>query len=752
MAGLIAGFAVWFLLLFLPSLSSTFPFLVGLSTHRLLYIDGLDMWSNCIFWSLFFNLFFTISISILTSQSAMEQEISEKFVKSYEAIEHLPEKEYITGLPSYNEYLDFLSKFVGKENAEKALKNFYISHNLNIDEPLKSHQSILLKNHLEKTLSAYLGGPTAKSIIESFLKVHGTKIVEIFNIFKDISESLKESKETLALRVKELTLLYSSLQRLMSTIDEEEILDIAIQILGENFGAPACAIVLLDRDGKLRIKRQKGLDEALAGTLTFDSSQTSYVGKVFAEKVVITIEDIEQAPFPPRISTLKDGSPIQSLAIAPIIVTGSPLGVIFLLNNKKQFFSEHFINFFQGIANQIGLSLKNAQLYAQLSALNKELETKVAERTIELRNKSQLLEEAYNNLKEVDRLKTQFLSTMSHELRTPLNSIIGYTQLLLDEVDGEITGPQREDLERIEKNAKHLLQLINDILDLSKIEAGKMQLNITKIDLKEAVNQAISIVLPLIGNKPLKIINNIGEKSIYILADFQRLEQIIINLLSNAIKFTDEGTVTIDCQTSTDSTNQGWVTIWVQDTGIGITPENLDKIFEPFKQIEQTSTRKHGGTGLGLSITKKLVELHGGALWVKSEWGKGSTFYFTMPLATSDFTKPFIKEVKLIERERTKNIFVIDNKEMNLQFIYDSFAQDGFSVEFIDKSNIFFKSAEKRPFAILINRSIYENDEQMRTIISDDLFSKTLIFTYSDEGLKDDILNILGELKGAVKQ
>lgn len=761
--GIIAGFIIWFYTLFIPSFSNTLPFLKSvveegpfgytfLRPYALFYLQGLDIWSHSIFWSLFFNFTFTISCSILFPQSKVEQETANSFVNiNKEEKNYLLETvEHISSPPSYQEYLDFMSKFMGKENAIKAINAFFDSHNLNKSDILTSHQSFLLRNHIEKSLAAYVGAATAKNIIDSFLKVHGTKVVEIFNIFQDISESLKESRETLAIRLKELSLLYSSLQNLLSTIEEEKILDIAISILDKNFNASACAIVLMDRDGKLRIKRQVGLKQEETSSITFDTSKTTYVGMAFENKNIIAIEDITTAPFTPKITSLKDGSPILSLAVAPIIVSGAPLGVIFLLYNHKQFFSEQYLNFFQGIANQIGLSLKNAQLYSELGMLNKELENKVAERTIELRNKSQLLEEAYNNLKEVDKLKTQFLSTMSHELRTPLNSIIGYTQLILDGVEGEISEAQREDLERIEKNAKHLLQLINDILDLSKIEAGKMQLNITKVELKEVLKQAISIVAPLMSQKNIKLIDNASEKNIFLTADLQRLEQIMINLLSNAIKFTDEGTITIDCSVSTDNIGQTWATISVADTGIGISKENQEKIFEAFKQIEDASTRKYGGTGLGLSITKKLVEMHGGAIWLESELGKGTTFYFTIPVASDEQFRPYVKEITLFNKEsHKKTILVVGRNESTLQTIYDNLTKSGFSVEFVENYDILGEISEKKPLAVLVDEEILESDSYLDDSVKKvEEIEDLLLFVFSKSSIKDDIIKIIHQLEG----
>lgn len=761
LAGIIVGFIVWFYTLFMPSLTDAIPFLQGvvekglfelefLKPKSLFYLDILDIWSNSIFWSLFLNIFCTVSFSIIFPKSKTEQETATSFVfldkKDKESLAEVTE--YMSSPPSYQEYLDFMSKFMGRDKAIKTLELFYENIGLKNKDNLTSHQAFLLRNHIEKALAAYIGSATSKNILDSFLKIHGTKVVEIFSIFKDVSESLKDSRETLAIRVKELSLLYSSLQRLLSTIDENEILDIAIDILEKNFNMPACAIVIMDKDGKLRIRRQKGLNDELAKGIVFENSKLTYVWQAFESKKIIAIEDIEHAPFPPKISSLVNGKPIQSLAVAPIIVTGAPLGVIFLLNDTKQFFSEQFLNFFQGIANQIGLSLKNAQLYAELGMLNKELENKVAERTIELRNKSQLLEEAYNNLKEVDKLKTQFLSTMSHELRTPLNSIIGYTQLILDGVEGDISESQREDLERIERNAKHLLQLINDILDLSKIEAGRMQLNIERVELSEVLKQSISIVTPLIGSKNLKIVDNVSNRSLFLMCDFQRLEQIFINLLSNAIKFTDEGSIVIDCKVNTDDTGQSWATISVSDTGIGISAENLDKIFEAFRQVEESSTRKHGGTGLGLSITKRLVEMHGGAIWVESQINKGTTFYFTMPMASEGYFKPYVKEVKLIQSAEKDTIFICEPNEFILQTIYDYVTKEGFSVEYVDSLNIFDKAKMIKAVMLLINKEVYKNDNVLKeNIAKNDVLNSIPLFFIDENSYKDDILNIISSFK-----
>lgn len=715
--GILAGYIIWFYTLFLPSLINVFPQLESvienglfgiemLKPQALFYLKNLDIWSHTIFWSLTFNFLFLITFSLLTKQSQKEKILANSFVNidKKDSVPELLEQQHIDRSPSIDEYREFLSKFIGKSSAEKAIDNFIEIHNIQKPYILTSSQELELRSFVEKTLAAHLGGPTATAILDNFLRIFGTKIVKIFDIFQDVSESLKESRQALAIRLKELSLLYSSLEKLMTSIDKETIMDNAIEMLISNFNADACAIALIDDDKKLRIKHQKGLSDNYAN-FEFDMEK-SFAGKSFEENRVIFVESLQHIPFPPQIKTLKDGSLVESFAVAPILYAGSPMGVIMIFNRTKRFYTEQFKNFFKGLANQIGLALKNAQLYHELAELNLALEKKVAERTIELERKSLLLEEANKHLQEIDKLKSQFLATMSHELRTPLNSIIGYTQLILDGVDGPLSPEQKEDLERIERNAKHLLQLINDILDLSKIEAGKMELNITKVDLLEVFEQSISIIKPLISGKPIEIEKRYESQSCFVLADKQRLEQILINLLSNSAKFTERGKIIIGFRKIFDMLKKPWVEIFVSDTGIGISKENIDKIFKAFKQLEETSTRKHGGTGLGLSITKKLVEMHGGAIWVESTPGEGTTMTFTIPAATEgEIFYPYTKEVFLTEAGKRKKhkVIIIEEREDILQIIYDFLSKEGYEVDYANLENAMDKITKEKPMSIVID-------------------------------------------------
>ena len=242
------------------------------------------------------------------------------------------------------------------------------------------------------------------------------------------------------------------------------------------------------------------------------------------------------------------------------------------------------------------------------------LEIKVAERTKEL-------EKANEKLKELDRLKSMFLASMSHELRTPLNSIIGFTGLLLMGMAGELNEEQKKQLSMVKNSAKHLLNLINDILDISKIEAGRIDLDITEFPLKELVDEVVEESSSLLVGKSIRLEADVDEQ-IKMISDRRRVKQILINLVSNAIKFTDEGLVSITGKYLASDK----VEITVSDTGIGIKKEDMKKLFKPFQQLDMSSSKKYEGTGLGLHLCYRLTELLGGTITANSEFGKGSVF------------------------------------------------------------------------------------------------------------------------------
>jgi PAS domain S-box-containing protein len=248
------------------------------------------------------------------------------------------------------------------------------------------------------------------------------------------------------------------------------------------------------------------------------------------------------------------------------------------------------------------------------------LEELVEERTAELAVAKERAEAA-------DRLKSVFLATMSHELRTPLNSIIGFTGIMLQGLAGPLNDEQTKQLGMVQNSARHLLNLINDVLDISKIEADQLEIVAEPFDMRQAIEKVVRTVTPLAEKKGLALVAEMTPEVGQIVSDRRRVQQILINLLNNAVKFTEKGRVSIICQVNDD-----WLVTHVVDTGIGIKPEDMRTLFEPFRQIDTGLARQHEGTGLGLSICKKLVGMLGGEIWVESEWGVGSTFTFTLPM------------------------------------------------------------------------------------------------------------------------
>jgi PAS domain S-box-containing protein len=223
--------------------------------------------------------------------------------------------------------------------------------------------------------------------------------------------------------------------------------------------------------------------------------------------------------------------------------------------------------------------------------------------------------------------KSEFLANMSHELRTPLNAILGYTELILDDIYGDVPDKIREVLERLEKNGRHLLNLINDVLDISKIEAGQLVLSLDEYSMEDVIQTVITSVGALAAEKNLKLNVMVPADLKIGKGDQQRIAQVLLNLVGNAIKFTEKGEVKVEVGVSNET-----FFISVSDTGPGISKPDQEKIFEEFQQADGSSTRKKGGTGLGLSIAKKIVEMHGGQIWVESTLGKGSNFRFTLPI------------------------------------------------------------------------------------------------------------------------
>lgn len=303
-----------------------------------------------------------------------------------------------------------------------------------------------------------------------------------------------------------------------------------------------------------------------------------------------------------------NGQPAEAELAVPLVLRGEVIGVLGIRRQEAKDWAEEEVSAVEAVADQITRALENARL------------AKEQEKTI-------------IQLQEVDRLKSEFLTSMSHELRTPLNSIIGFADVIIQGIDGDISDLAMNDVKLIYNSGQHLLALINDILDINKIEAGMMELVRESLDVKEAINDVLAASTSLIKDKPVEIVIDIDDNLPEVYADKLRLNQILLNLVSNAVKFTHKGTVTIKAQISDEMPDR--MRIGIRDTGIGIAPDKLKAIFDRFRQADSSTTRQYGGSGLGLAISRQLVELHDSELKVTSEEGVGSEFYFTVPLTES---------------------------------------------------------------------------------------------------------------------
>jgi signal transduction histidine kinase len=278
---------------------------------------------------------------------------------------------------------------------------------------------------------------------------------------------------------------------------------------------------------------------------------------------------------------------------------------------------------------------ENERLYEALKQLNSELEGRIAAATKGLAQQNERLLWQSEELAKANKLKSDFLASMSHELRTPLNAVIGYSALLLDGIAGPLQDAQNDFVARSRSAAQHLLSLINDILDLSKIEAGKMPVYVEHVSLVELIDEVSKQVEPMVAAKRLLFVTDVAPDCATIETDKTKVKQILLNLLSNAVKFTNQGTVRVSVSCVDDA-----VSLEVHDTGVGIKPEELDAIWEDFRQLDQSRTRSFGGTGLGLSITRRLTHQLGGQVNVQSEFGVGTTFSVRLPLAIQGSSLP----------------------------------------------------------------------------------------------------------------
>ena len=344
--------------------------------------------------------------------------------------------------------------------------------------------------------------------------------------------------------------------------------------------------------------------------LPFEAAEGSVLGRTVKQRHPIQFEDVLADPNYTFLE-VTETSGLRTVLGVPLIREGVPIGRDdFDARRRRSRSRTKQIELVTTFADQAVIAIENVRLFDEI-------------------------QEKSHQLAEASQHKSQFLANMSHELRTPLNAILGYTELILDSVYGEMPEKARSVLDRVQRNGRHLLGLINDVLDLSKIEAGQLTLSLADYSLKNVIQTVFSAVEPLANQKQIALKIEVTPQLPQGRGDEQRLTQVLLNLVGNAIKFTDRGEVSIKVLAA-----NGSFTVAVRDTGPGISAANQAKLFQEFQQADNSITRKKGGTGLGLAISKRIIEMHGGRIWVESSPGNGSTFAFTLPVTVEGQARP----------------------------------------------------------------------------------------------------------------
>jgi len=537
------------------------------------------------------------------------------------------------------------------------------------------------------------------------------EIEELANEFNQMAIQLKESYTNLEQRVADRTKELTALNLIASTVNESldlhEILEDTLAKVLEVMSVEAGAIRTLNEERRtLVLRASKGVPEEFIQERQEVNLGEFISGQVGQSGKPILIENVAEGTRYREESLLVRAGFI-SIACVPIKSKERITGTMILASRIPRVFSIQDLQLLSSIGNQIGTAIENAGLY--------EREQQMVER-----------------LREMDRFKSEFLSNVSHELRLPLTAILGFSELLLDRIPGNLTADQEDYIKSMQTSGQHLLEIINNLLDLSKIKAGKMELHVTEFEIKDLVKNVERTVTPLVAKKQLSLDTQVASDLPLVSADQSKVKQILLNLLSNAIKFTpSRGRITISARPDTQK-GQPCVAISVADTGIGIRIEDQPKIFDEFKQVDASHTREYPGTGLGLTITKRFVEMQGGTIWVKSQQGRGSTFTFALPIHVlveeeqvaprsqtpvvaeplSIYTPSYTPSETVTAPEASRpTILVVEDDPRVSRLITLYLSQDGYQVEHaLDGDEAIEKAKALKPFAITLDIMLPNRD------------------------------------------
>jgi signal transduction histidine kinase len=424
--------------------------------------------------------------------------------------------------------------------------------------------------------------------------------IENVRLFTELSDRTAELNQS----VEELKALGEVSRAVTSTLDLQTVLDTIAARAVPLSDADAGALYTFDgTQDVLRIQASHQIDDALLAAIRAVPVRLGegISGLAAAKRQAMQIADLDAEPgYTFREEMRRPG--YRAFLAVPMLREDALIGTLTVFRKAPGAFPDETVRLLQTLANQSVLAIQNARLFHELGEKSRQLEV-------------------------ASRHKSEFLANMSHELRTPLNAVLGYTELMVDGIYGELPEKATAVLERVQSNGRHLLGLINDVLDLSKIEAGQLKLAPVDYSMREVVHTVVSATESLAAEKQLALVVAVPTDLPVGHGDERRIAQVLLNLVGNAIKFTETGEIKVRASVADDN-----FTVSVSDTGPGIERADQLRIFEEFQQVDTSSTRKKGGTGLGLSISQRIVELHGGRIWVESTPGRGSTFSFTLPV------------------------------------------------------------------------------------------------------------------------
>lgn len=555
--------------------------------------------------------------------------------------------------------------------------------------------------------------------------------------------ALKKERAMLAQRVEERTITLQhqyERQQALATIEPtishpnklknvlQQIVDAADSALPEN---SAASIVLWDKD-----KEEFYVGMASSRITSNENGKGKWHGAGTSQKIldsqqILVVPDVAKAPY--GTSDRLQASGIRSYVGLPLIGQGQSLGIIYITSYQQRDFSQDEIDFYSALASRAAVAISNVMLYKTLQHTNAELAR-------------------------VSQMKDEFLASMSHELRTPLNAILGVSEGLIEEYYGSLNQDQRKSVQIIAESGSHLLALINDILDVTKVESGQLTLEIEPLFVKNICESSLQFIRQSAFKKQISIKLNLDEKAEIIYADARRLKQILINLLSNAVKFTSEGG-SVGLEVGSDRA-EGFIHFTVWDTGIGIAPEDLKHLFRPFYQLDSTLSRRYAGTGLGLALVKHMAKMHDGRVTVESEVGQGSRFTVSLPWHLDGEDYP-VQPQSWIEMGRDPSednelyqtdfligpkILIVDDDKVNTKLFKELLSLKGFQVVAVNSGEEALQVINtEKPDLILMDIQMPGMDglETIRQIRSQGDYGTLPIIALTALAMETDRLNCL---------